>query len=165
MRKRLFSFLCALALLLIFISSVFSLASCRKNPSPYILMQEFSKAYGVDGTIFSPAVKEGDDGYANEDFFELIFRETPEYVSDYAVLFLSRLDRVGECALLLCYSDYDALVACDVLRRRVDLLKSMGASTDTSYVTNAVVFKSGKYAIMCALSDNERAERLWRKIL
>ena len=86
-------------------------------------------------------------------------------MSDYAVVFLSSLDFAGGCALFLCYSDYDALVACDVFRRRVELIKSVGSGIDTSYVSDAVIFKSGRYVVMCALEDNDGAKKLWRKIL
>lgn len=141
------------------------LVSCKKSVSPYLLMLEFCKSFGIEDTVFSPSLSEGERGFANDDFFELVFEESADSVSDYAVVFLSSLDNVGECALFLCYSEYDALIACDTLRRRADLLKSMGTGMDVSYTQDAKIFKSGKYAIMCALPDNERAERLWRKIL
>lgn len=149
----------------ILVSSAFCFMSCKEQKSAHALMLDFCNAYGIEKTVFSPSVAEGSEGYANADFFEHVFGEKAESVSDYAVVFSSGLDRVQECAVLLCYSDYDALVACDILRRRVDLVKSMGASINTSYAADAVVFKSGKYAVMCVLSDNERAEKIWRKIL
>jgi hypothetical protein len=133
--------------------------------SPYGLMLEFCEIYGIEDTVFSPTLAEGDLGYANDEFFELVFGEKPYSVSDYAVVFLSDLDFVGECALLLCYSEGDALDACLLLRERIDLLKSMGTGMDTSYLADAVVFKSGRYAVLCALSDNVKAEKTWRKLL
>ena len=141
------------------------LVSCGKNDAPYGLMLEFCEIYGIEDTVFSPTLSEGDVGYANDGFFELVFGEKPYSVSDYAVFFLSSLDFVGECALLLCYSEGDALDACLLLRERLDLLKSMGTGMDTSYLSDAVIFKSGRYAVLCALSDNARAEKTWRKLL
>ena len=141
------------------------LSSCAKNGTPHDLMREFAESYGISDTVFSPLVNEGEDGYTDEEFFEAVFGEGADSVSDYAIVFLSSLDVVGECCIFLCYSDYDALVACEILWRRVDLLKSMSTGMDISYTSDAVVFKSGKYAVMCALSDNAKAERIWKKIL
>ena len=156
-------FICVLLLVAVSCSSF--LVSCDKNDAPYGLMLEFCEIYGIEDTVFSPSLSEGDVGYADEEFFELVFGEKPCSVSDYAVVFLSSLDFVGECALLLCYSEGDALDACLLLNERIDLLKSSGTGMDTSYLTDAVVFKSGRYAVLCALSDNERAEKTWRKLL
>ena len=150
---------------LIFASALFLFVSCRQKISPYAMMLEFCESYGIENTVFSPVVSEGEAGYTDEDFFETVFGEGIESVEDYAVVFLSSLDYVGECSLFLCYSDYDALVVCNVLRRRVDLIKSVGAGINTSYTADALIFKSGKYVVMCALSDNILAERIWRKIL
>ena len=132
---------------------------------PYSLMLKFAEDYGLSETIFSTSVKEGKAGYTDEDFFRSVFDERVEHVSDYAMIFISNLDYAGECAVFLCYSEYDALVACDILRGRVDLIKSISAGIDTSYTEDARIFKSGRYAVMCVLPDNERAERIWRKIL
>ncbi len=155
----------SVAVFLVIALLICGLVSCREYVQPYMLMVEFCKSYGISGTIFSPCVKEGENGYTDEAFFDNIFGGGSECVSDYAIVFVSDLNTVGECAVLLCYTEYDALVSCDAMRRRIDLIKTMGASIDTSYAFDAVVFKSGKYAIMCVLSDNKRAERIWRKIL
>ena len=153
------------SLMLVLFILAFSLVSCGEKPSPYSLMLEFCESYGIEDTVFSPVISEGEEGYTDEDFFKIVYGEGIEAVEDYAVVFLSSLDYVGECSVFLCYSEYDALVVCDMLRRRIDLMKSVGAGINTSYVSNAVVFKSGKYAVMCALSDNELAKRIWRRLL
>ena len=157
------SFVCVMLSVAVICCSFF--VCCVKNDAPYGLMLEFCEIYGIEDTVFSPTLAEGDLGYANDEFFELVFGEKPYSVSDYAVVFLSDLDFVGECALLLCYSEGDALDACLLLRERIDLLKSMGTGMDTSYLADAVVFKSGRYAVLCALSDNVKAEKTWRKLL
>lgn len=160
---------CKFKILLLIVSmaplSLFGLVACQEKTSPYHLMIEFCQSYGISDTVFSPSLTSGDEGYADEKFFETVYGETPEYVSDYAVVFLSSLDFAGECALFLCYSEYDALVACDIFRRRVALIKSVGSGVDTSYVSDAVIFKSDRYVVMCALDNNDEAKRLWRKIL
>lgn len=155
----------SVAVFLVIAFSLYGLVSCREAVPPYSLMGEFCKSYGITGTVFSPCVNEGEEGYTDEVFFNSVFGGGSEFVSDYAIVFVSDLNTVGECALFLCYTEYDALVSCDAMHRRIDLIKTMGASIDTSCAFDAVVFKSGKYAVMCVLPDNERAERIWRKIL
>ena len=153
------------AVFLLIALSLCGLVSCRESAAPYSMMLEFCKSYGISGTVFSPCVKEGESGYTDEDFFDNVFGGGSECVSDYAIVFVSNLNAVGECAVFSCYTEYDALVSCDAMSRRIDLIKTMGASIDTSYAFDAVVFKSGKYAVMCVLPDNALAERIWRKIL
>lgn len=165
MRKLLARSLVAISFTLMIVFVALSLLSCAKRAAPYFLMSEFCSEYGINDTVFSPSVPEGKDGYISGSFFKTVYGESDDLVCDYAVVFLSSLDNVGECAVFLCYSDYDALLACDILYRRIELLKSMGTGMDTSYVLDASVFKSGKYVVMCALSDNVRAEKIWRKIL
>lgn len=149
----------------IFLSSVLCFTSCTEKKEVYALMVDFCSSYGISDTIFSPSVDEGERGYTDAVFFEYVFLEKSDAVSDYAVVFSSELNRAEECAIFLCFSEYDALVACELLRKRVDLIKAMGVNIDTSNASDAVVFKSGRYAVMCVLPDNERAEKLWRKIL
>ena len=152
---------------LLFVSAVLSLVliSCKKKASPYGLMIEFCQSYGIEDTVFSPSLDEGDTGYAEDGFFELLFDEKPHSVSDYAIVFLSSLDYAGECAVLLCYSESDALMTLELMQMRIDLIRSMATGIDVSSTDDARVFKSGKYVVMCALPDNDRAERIWRKVL
>lgn len=158
LRTRIIAFVITLALLV-------SLSACSEKASPKEALECFCKEYGLSGDILSPSYREGDAGHIDESFFEYVFLESSDSVSDYAVIFLSTLDRISECSVFLCYSEYDAILVIEMLWRRVDFLKSSAIGMDISNLSDAVVFKSGKYAVMCALPDNASAERIWRKIL
>lgn len=147
------------------ISLLGCLFSCSEKPSPTELLSRFCDEYGLSADILSPSFREGERGHVSDDFFEKVFLESPDSVSDYAIIFLSSLNSIGECSVFLCYSEYDALLVAEALWRRVDFLKASATGMDTSCLADAVIFKSGRYAVMCALSDNARAERIWRKIL
>ena len=157
-RRRIIAFAIMLAFLV-------SLSSCSEKASPSEFLARFCKEYGVSGDILSPSYREGEPGHVDEEFFESVFFESPDSVSDYAIIFFSSLDRISECSVFLCYSDYDAILVVEMLWRRVDFLKTTAAGTDASNLSDAVVFKRGKYAVMCALSDNVSAEKIWRKLL
>ncbi|MBQ9070815.1 MAG: hypothetical protein IJY23_05665 [Clostridia bacterium] len=129
------------------------------------IMTEFCERYGREAVIYSPSVREGESGYVTEDFFLAVYGEEPESVSDFAVVFYSDLDSIGEAAVLICYTDYDALRATDTLRRRIDLLKTLGTGQDTSSLSDAFVMRSGRVVVMCALFDNGRARKCMEKIL
>ena len=154
-----------LIVLVVALSLPLCLLSCEEKPSPSELLSRFCDEYGLSADILSPSFREGERGHVSEDFFETVFLESSDSVSDYAIIFLSSLNSIGECSVFLCYSEYDALLVAEALWRRVDFLKASAVGIDTSPLTDAVIFKSGRYAVMCALSDNGRAERIWRKIL
>ena len=142
-----------------------SLSSCSEKASPSELLSRFCEEYGIRADILSPSYREGEVGHVDESFFESVFFESSDSVSDYAIAFLSSLDRISECSVFLCYSEYDAILVAEMLWRRVDFLRSCAIGMDASYLSDTVVFKSGKYAVMCALSDNSAAERIWRRLL
>ena len=159
------SFLKRISALTVAAALFMSLSSCGRKPSAVELMSRFCEEYGVFPEILSPSFSEGEKGHVGEDFFESVFLESPNSVSDYAIVFLSSLDRISECSVFLCYSEYDAILVAEMLWRRVDFLRSCAIGMDASYLSDTVVFKSGKYAVMCALSDNSAAERIWRRLL
>ena len=159
------SFLKRISALTVAAALFMSLSSCGRKPSAVELMSRFCEEYGVFYEILSPSFSEGEKGHVGEDFFESVFLESPNSVSDYAIVFLSSLDFIGECAVFVCYSDYDAILTVEMLWRRVDLLKSSAVGIGGASLSDAVVFKRGKYAVMCALSNNALAERIWRRIL
>lgn len=157
-------FIRATALLCVF-SIVISFSSCAEKRSAHALMSEFAQSYGAGGVVYSAEVKEGEYGYVDKDFFYTLYGEGEESVSDYSVLLLSGISRLGECAVFICYTDYDAFVVTEMCRRRIDLLRSFSGSPDTSSALDAVVKRYGRCVVMCAMSDNLRAISLWDKIL
>ena len=153
------------AIIAILLALALLLVSCKEYAEPLFLMREFCKSYGVDSVVFSPSVKEGEDGYTDSSFFESVWSDGEELVESYAVFFLSNLSTAGECALFLCYSESDAITATEILTRRIELIRSLGSAIDSSFCTDAFVMKSGRYVVMCALGDNERAREIWERLV
>lgn len=153
------------AIFLLFASVVILLVSCSASPSAEELMMEFAKAYGIDKTCYSKSIPEGEPGYAPVEFFTELYGNIEESVSDYAVIFTSTLSSVGECSVILCYSEYDAMRVSEAALMRLDMIKSLVGSVNTEAADDAFVIRRGRAVITCALSDNERAEKLWKKII
>jgi len=153
-----------IALLCIF-SIAISFSSCEEKRGAHALMTEFAQSYGAGGVLYSTEIEEGEYGYIDKNFFYTLYGEGEDSVSDYSVLLLSGISSLGECAVFICYTDYDAFVVSDMCRRRIDLLRSFSGSPDTSSATDAVVKRYGRCVVMCAMADNSRAISLWDKIL
>ena len=158
-------FLRAVSLVVTAVLLLFILASCDEGRSALSIMSEFCEAYSVGGVVYSPHIREGERGYSDEDFFIELYGEGSDSVSDYSVLLLSGLSDVGECAVFICYSDYDATLVSDMCYRRIELLKSLSGAVDTSFADDAFVLRRGKTVVMCALADNERGKRIWKKVI
>jgi hypothetical protein len=155
----------AVAFIVAAVLCVFALASCAEERSALSIMTEFCDSYSVGGVIYSPLIEEGRRGHSDERFFIDLYGEGSESVSDYSVLLLSGISLVGECAVFLCYSDYDATLVSDMCYRRIELLKSLAGAVDTSFAEDAFVLRRGKTVVMCALSDNEKGARIWKKVI
>ncbi len=152
-------------LLILFVLSFFILfISCGDLPNALDAMNEFKEAYGIEKTVYSKSLPEGDSGYADSDFFYNMYGDGEDSVCDYAVLLLSDLDTVGECAVFICYTEYDAILVTDICRRRMDLLKSLMGSVDVSFLSDSFIKRYGRVVVMCALSDNESAQQIFDRI-
>lgn len=141
------------------------LSSCSEKRSALSVMSEFRKAYSVGGVVYSPLIGEGQRGHSDEAFFVELYGEGSDSVSDYSVLLLSGIAGVGECAVFICYSDYDAILVSDMCYRRIEFLKSLSGAVDTSFAEDAFVLRRGKTVVMCALADNDRGKSIWKKVI
>ncbi len=160
--KLLFEFLC---LILLFSFVLSSFCACSDIPSALEIANEFSLAYGIDVPIYAKAKSEGDAGFADSEFFYSMYGDGEECVLDYAVLLISDLDTVGECAVFVCYTEYDAILVSDMCKRRMLLLRSLMGSADVSFLEDSFIKRKGKIVVMCVLSDNERASRIFDRII
>ena len=131
----------------------------------YDIMRKFADEYGIERTVFSPDVPEGEDGYCADGFLDRVFGNISECVSDYALIFISDLDAVGECAILVCYSGYDTIAVTEAALRRIDLLRRESGGLDSSNISTAFVERHGNAVILSVLPDNERALNLFDKLL
>lgn len=155
----------ALICILLF-AYMLSFTSCGTNSEKTAeeLMREFSEAYGGAGVIYSPSVPEGERGYCGGDFFYSLYEREEDGIADYAVLLLSHLDGAGECAVFLCRTANDALLAAGMCEDRRALLRS-SYGIDTTFADESFLLRKGRVTVFCALSDNEKAKKIWKKLL
>ena len=145
--------LCAFAILPVIL---FSLFSCSSEPSAYDMLSDFSELFGFDAVIYSPRVKEGEDGYITKRFFSdvYVFHGAPP--ENYAVILNSRTEAFSECGVF--YSDNAAELNSleEMCNERIDAL---GAAD------RAVVIRAGGFVFYSTLSDTERVSDLWGMII
>ncbi len=155
-----------ISLLIITVFLIVALPSCRNvTRTPHELMLEFKKEYKVGGVLYYSSASEGEQGYVYDGFFEALYGDGVGSVSDFALILLSQGDTVGECAVFLAYSEYDAVLISDMCYRRISFLASLGISQNTEFLDGAFVLRRGEYVVMCALEDNEDAKRIWKKLI
>ena len=147
------------------ITLVLSLGSCSEERPAHALMAEFCASYGIRSAIYSPSAREGEVGYVADGFFAELYGEGEEWAEDYAVVLLSDLGRASECAVFICYTDFDAGQVTDMLHRRIELIRSICAVSGLAFPEGAFVYREGRAVVMCALDRPENAKKLWREIL
>ena len=163
MRKNIFRIF--ISAVLIFALLAMTACSRGSHSSALEMMLSFAKEYDLGGVIYSPDIKEGERGYTDENFFNTLYDADSSYVEDYSVLLLSGISDAGECGVFLCYGAYDAIMVSEMCLKRLDLLRSLAGSADTSFTDDAFVIRRGRVVVMCALSDNMLAKHIWEKII
>ena len=158
-KMRIFAFILLLATL------AFNLVSCNKNIDCYSLAESFREGFGMEGTIYSPRIPEGDGGYVSEDFYILMYSDENTHAEDYAILLSGRGDLPGEAAFFLAYSEWDAISIEEMLGARLDLIGSLFGKGEGSPAKGGFVLRSGKLVVMCATRDNERARSVVKMII
>ncbi len=140
-----------------------TLSSCdRKSIDCYAALSEVKAKLSVDFPIYSPKVRVGDNGYCKEGFLFELYKIEEGYVSDFAVIHASTLDSYGEIAVLLCYTEYDAVICYDMLRGRLREVIMNSGSLDVSAARDAELCREGRCVILCAVRECERAMRIIR---
>ena len=136
---------------------LFSLFSCTEKRDAYALLTEFTTAYAADGVIYSPVIKEGDEGYVGKGLIERIFIYTGDFPTNYAIFLNSHPDFGSECGVFVCDSADQCDRITEACLERIDLL---GRGRD-----NCFVKRTGLSVFYSTFSDRERAERLWCEII
>ena len=149
--------------LIALLGALLSLCSCGDEPSALDLALEFKESYGIEANIYHPSAHEGESGFVSEGFFESLYGDYSGSVSDFAIILLSDGERISECAVLDCASDHDATLMADAMYDRIELIRSV--SDDDACLDGAFVKRRGLIIVMCAVTDNQRAELIWEKIL
>lgn len=142
---------------LILYTSVCVFTSCGEVPDAYAMMCDFARDFGISGAIYSPSVPEGEDGYTTPDLISRIYLTGEVIPSDYAVILNCRADYGAECGVFVCDSEAECTAAIEMCEERLRIL-SRGDG-------NALLIRSGNTVFYSTLTDHERAEHLWRKIV
>ena len=144
--------------LLLLVCLTFGLTSCGEYASAYSLLDAFSSAYGLEGTLYHTGASEGQIGYMDEAFYEKLYARRSDPECDFAVFLTHSAAEPEECALFIAKDDTSRLQARDTAVARVDFLRDMG------YGEEAVVIVRGDAVFYSTLRDGARAERIWRDI-
>jgi hypothetical protein len=145
------------------LSSALSLSSCSKEERICgELMGEFQRGFGIGGVVYHLKANEGEVGFMREGFISDLLGEGEELISDFAYLSASTPDEVAECTLILCHTEYDAITAAELCRRRIELIDAV---TDGDIRGKSFLTKSGRYIVFGVIPEADSAKSLWRKIL
>lgn len=134
-----------------------SFFSCRAERDAYAMLCEFVKAYGAEGTIYSPCVPEGEDGYVYEGLVEKIYLFSGDFPENYAIFLNSHPDYSSECGIFVCH---DADMLSTVEEMCLERIRLICGRAD-----NAFVRKSGNLCFYSTMKDKTRAEKLYHEII
>lgn len=148
--KRVFVFL--LILIEIF------LTSCHKRVSAEAILCEFSSAYPISATVYSPVRKNGEDGYIDEEMLFGMYGVTDHPTDEYALVLHSKVSTVREIGVFVTESGDERLRLYELLTDRIALLSSFADGEGFIRKYRAVV-------VYGFVDDSERALRLFDSLL
>ena len=134
-----------------------TLCSCRDQPDAYQLLSEFVSAYGAEGTIYSPSVPEGEDGYVREGLPKMIYLFSGEFPENYAIFLNGHTDPSSECAIFVCQ---DANMLNMVEEMSLERIRLVAAGADYAFVR-----RSGNICFYSTLKQRDRAEKIFSEII
>ena len=141
--------------------TVILLSSCSgQSISCYKVASDVALKFSIDFPIYSPSVKEGERGYCEVGFLTELYGIEEGRVIDFAVILASTLDFYGEIAILLCHTEYDAILCEKNLRGRLREVIAHAGALDVSAARSAELSREGRLLILCAVEDSARAMRL-----
>lgn len=157
--KKIVSHMSLLALLTLCVTFL----SCGGEVSAFSVMTDFKAMYASEGIIYSNEVAEGEAGFCDGDFFGDMYGEPQVFVESFATFLTSRGGSVGECAIFVAQSEYEATLLLDLCFERIELIRSIYPLDTAS--ESAFVMRCGRSVVMCAMPDNEKARRILEKLL
>ena len=156
---------------LVFVCLIFSifLSSCGKKPTAEGFFEGFRTACELPaGVTYRKSEKASEADTLSKEMFDALYATAPD--TDYyeecteAVVWLgSSIEQVCEAAVFVCPDRESAEEIAFMCRARVALLLSLSEQTDVVYARDARVRIYGTTVFMCALPNNEKAEKLARK--
>ena len=138
-----------------------SLFSCSDERSASDVMDEFKSAYGISGETYTR--DDAGMSFTAGSVLDLLYPDSEPLVLDYAIILKSSLDHSYECSVLFCHTEYDAMLMSELCAERIELIGAAGVEEGAS--EGGFVLRRGRRVVMCRLSDNARAKRIFEKIL
>ncbi len=136
--------------------TLLSFFSCSQKKSAYKMLSDFIYTYSAEGTIYSPEVAEGEDGYVSEGFCEKLYVFDGAFPENFAVFLSVRSESPSECAFFVSGGASESELIFDMINERLTLL---GSPDET------IIKKSRGIIFYSTLKDPKRAERIYSEII
>ena len=121
------------------------------------MLSEFVSAYGAKGTIYSPEIAEGKEGYIPDGLIEKMYLFSDDFPENYAILINPYTMDFSECGVFIC-RDADSLS--DMEEICLERIRLLSNGED-----NAFLKINGNMLFYSTMRDRERAEKIWREII
>ena len=143
-------------IILLVFTIVLSITSCGADPSAESMLSDFVVSYGAVGVIYSPRFSEGEPGYITDGLFSEIYIYDGTPPENYAIFLNSYADYGSECAVFVCSDEAECERVVEACRERTSLL---------GRGEGMLLLRSGYIVFYSTMTDAERAEAIWRKII
>ncbi len=162
--SRLLVWVCMIALLIV------PLSSCRTPLSPKNAMEAFAKDYPLPcGTLYFSESPARDPSHPDDQLFSLLYAspdgsDDREDIMEYAIFLGASLTYACEAGIFLCPDSESASEVMGMLSSRIFFVSNT-KETDTTFCKDAFVKRYGRQVVYAILPDNQKALRIWDKIL
>ena len=134
-----------------------SFFSCNKEISSEKILSEFSKAYGLEGIIYSSFKDPSEEGFIPEELVRQIYVYDGDLPKDYSIYLNSHSHKGSECAVFICENEDERQRVNEMCLERIKLVANRSE--------DALIIRSGKIIAYSTLEDREKAELLLKKII
>lgn len=134
----------------------FCFSSCSAQPSARSMLSDFCASFGIEGVIYSPEVKEGQDGYISRRLFSDIYLFYGAPPENYAVMLNSRTDISAECGVFVTENGAELAALTEMCRER---LYALGAKD------RGVVIESYGTVFYSTFDDGGKTREIWQTII
>ena len=136
---------------------LFSLVGCKNEPSAEEILTEFVRAYGAEGTVYSPNREMGEEGYVPEGMAERIYLYSGDFPGNYALFLNTHSHKGSECGIFVCSDAQEAEMVSEMCIERANLAANRKE--------DVVIIRSGSIIAYSTFEDSERVKELLSKII
>ena len=147
------------------------LSGCGKEMAPSDIYDAFSARYQLPaGLVYQKSAKEGEERYLSRDTFDTLYQRIDgtddwDEIIDMVLWQGMRSGKVCEMGIFLCVDRECAESVVRLCQNRLDMILSLESYIDTTCAKDARLFITGKTVIFLVLEDNQKAERIIKRIL